>query len=817
MVEAGVPTVPLYQVVDMVPMIAAALAGKRIGVTGATGFLGTALVERLLRSVPGCEVVVVVRAGKRTPAAERVRREIVRNDCFDRLRRDLGDGFEAEVARRLSVVAGDVSVDGLGLDDGDTATLRSCDVVVHSAASVSFDSPLDAAVEVNLLGPSRVATVLAETAGDATPPHLVAVSTAYVAGTRRGEAPEALLPDTPFAIDVDWSGEVAASRHARSDADTASRQPEQLSRFAKQARAELGAAGGPLLATRLERLRLDWVRERMVQAGKSRAQALGWPDSYAYTKALGERALLDSRGDVPLTIVRPSIIESALAEPRPGWIRGFRMAEPVIISYGRGLLREFPGIPEGVVDVIPVDLVVAAIIAVAARGPEPSGPDVVQVASGARNPLRYRRLVRLVQGWFEENPLYDAGGQPIVVPEWSFPGRGRVQRQLQRATKALGAAEKAVTALPIRGRRAELSSRLEDRRSQAERALGYVELYGAYAETEAVFRVDRLLALFGSLPAEDRAAFGFDPAVIDWAYFVRDVHLPSIVAQARVRTTPGRRTTASREERGRKAVRSPSRHLAAFDLENTLIASNVVESYAWLATRHLPADERVRFVLRTLREAPTLLSLDRRDRGDFLRHFYRRYEGASRRQVGDDAWLMFSDLILRKAFPAGIRRVREHRALGHRTVLITGALDFAIAPLRPLFDDIVCAKLGTDGDGLLTGELLAGPPTGEARALVMQAYADAEGLRLDESVAYADSASDLPMLEAVGHPVAVNPEAKLATIARKRGWHVEHWAKAPGAPRPLLPIGPLVRSPRSRGDSRRVPAFLSSRDGGDEA
>ena len=74
----------------------------------------------------------------------------------------------------------------------------------------------------------------------------------------------------------------------------------------------------------------------------------------------------------------------------------------------------------------------------------------------------------------------------------------------------------------------------------------------------------------------------------------------------------------------------------------------------------------------------------------------------------------------------------------------------------------------------------------------MAEYADAEGLALAESVAYADSASDLPMLEAVGHPVAVNPEAKLAAIARKRGWHVEHWSKAPGGPRPCCPWG---RSP----------------------
>jgi alcohol-forming fatty acyl-CoA reductase len=150
---------------------------------------------------------------------------------------------------------------------------------------------------------------------------------------------------------------------------------------------------------------------------------------------------------------------------------------------------------------------------------------------------------------------------------------------------------------------------------------------------------------------------------------------------------------------------------------------------------------------------------------------------------------LWSDLLLTKSFPAGIRRVREHRRLGHRTLLITGALDVVIEPLRPLFDDIVCAQLG-ERQGTFTGELETGPPTGEARAMIMASYASAEGLSLAESVAYADSASDLPMLEAVGHPVAVNPEAKLAAIARKRGWHVEHWPKAPGGPRPLLPIGP---------------------------
>jgi fatty acyl-CoA reductase len=777
-------------------MLREALAGQRIAVTGATGFLGTALVERLLRQVPDCHLALIVRPGRRG-APDRIRREILRNECFDRLRGELGTAFDEEMARRIIALAGDVGRDGLGLSEDDRAIFATCSTVIHSAASVSFDSPLDSAVEVNLLGPSRVAAAMANvrdaTELAAAPPHLVTVSTAYVAGIRRGDAPEALLPDTPFATEIEWRPEVVAAQRVRADADADSREPERLVQFTKAARAELGAAGTPVLAAKAEKLRQEWVKDRLIKAGKARAQALGWPDAYAYTKALGERALMESRGPIRVSIVRPSIIESALAEPVAGWIRGFRMAEPVIISLGKGLLKEFPGLPEGVVDVIPVDLVVAAIIAVAADGGPPPGapPAVFQVASGSRNPLRYRQLVELVRDWFGEHPLADSNGQPIVVPEWSYPGRGRVQKQLAQAERMLSAAEKGMLSLPLRGRQAELSARLEEKRGEVARALGYVELYGAYTETEAVFRVDHLLELWAKLPPADQVDFLFDPAGIDWPMYVRDTHMPSVVTHARVRMAgPSlRRGPAhpNREERGRRAVLAPERQLAVFDLENTLIASNVVDSFAWLATRRIDDEDRFRLVLRTLREAPRLLALDRRDRGDFLRHFYRRYEGAPVARLERDSWGLWNDLLLAKAFPAGIRRVREHRRLGHRTLLITGALDVAIEPLRPLFDDVMCASLGIK-DGRYTGELLASPPTGEARAMLMAEYAATWGLELTESVAYADSASDLPMLEAVGHPVAVNPETKLAAIARKRGWHVEQWPRSPGGPRPLLPI-----------------------------
>ena len=265
-------------------MIPQNLAGRRIAITGSTGFLGTALVERLLRSAPDCELVLIVRPGRRG-ADRRVERDILRNDAFDNLRSLLGpDGFAEMTARRITAVAGDVTSDNLGLDAEGLAALASSDIVVHSAAVVSFDSPLDHAVEVNLLGPVRIVETLA---GLGVAPHLVTVSTCYVAGSRRGRAPEEPVDASSFFVDVDWRTEVDAARRIRLDTETESRTPANLTAFRDEAHGELGAAGIPSLAAKTEQLRCRWVDDRMAEAGVARATSLGFPDAYAFTKALG--------------------------------------------------------------------------------------------------------------------------------------------------------------------------------------------------------------------------------------------------------------------------------------------------------------------------------------------------------------------------------------------------------------------------------------------------------------------------------------------------------------------------------------------------
>src|SRR5205807_8415137 len=99
-----------------------------------------------------------------------------------------------------------------------------------------------------------------------------------------------------------------------------SRKPELLDRFLSRARGEHGRAGPKVVSEHAEERRREWVRRRLVEYGRARAQTLGWPDVYTLTKALGERAVEEvaARHELRLSIVRPSIVESAYEVPSPG-------------------------------------------------------------------------------------------------------------------------------------------------------------------------------------------------------------------------------------------------------------------------------------------------------------------------------------------------------------------------------------------------------------------------------------------------------------------------------------------------------------------
>jgi len=480
---------------------------KAVLVTGGTGFLGTALVEKMLRSLPSLgRLYLIVRPSREKSAQERFERDVLGSAAFAKLREELGDDFSERVAQKVRILEGDVHSESLGLGAEDLDELaREVDAVIHSAASVVFDAPLDAAVGSNVRG---TLGLLALARSWEKKPLFMHVSTAYVAGTEGGLIREEPPGETsPNRTRLDSRAEVARLDEVVREIDEASRERGLVRGFETEARRELGMVGEEdEVAERVEQLRRAWVKEKLVERGNERARELGWQDVYTFTKSLAERRMLEERGDLPLVILRPAIIESSVAEPRPGWIQGTRMADPIIMAFAKGILREFPGDPESIVDLVPVDHVVNAVIAAAAT--RPSKPEVYQVASGERNPLRYRDLYKHVREYFIKNPLRDSGGRPVPVPEWSFPGRKKVEGRLKAELTGLKVAGKLAARMPEGHLKADLRGRIARAEKRARMSFYYSRIYGAYGNMESTFSSARVYELYRSLPDEERLGQG---------------------------------------------------------------------------------------------------------------------------------------------------------------------------------------------------------------------------------------------------------------------------------------------------------------------
>jgi HAD superfamily hydrolase (TIGR01490 family) len=226
-------------------------------------------------------------------------------------------------------------------------------------------------------------------------------------------------------------------------------------------------------------------------------------------------------------------------------------------------------------------------------------------------------------------------------------------------------------------------------------------------------------------------------------------------------------------------------------MDGTLLSSNVIETYLWLRLREQSGSERFAELGRMAARLPTLVRAERRERSAFLRSVYREYAGARLAVLDAVADAYLTDHVLARLSPDAVRRIREHRAAGHQTVLITGAIRPLTRPLAPLFDHIEAAELAVDDRGVCTGFLASSPVVGESRAAWMRQYAADNGIDLRASYGYADSHSDLPLLEAVGRPVAVRPDVPLYRHARKHRWTIVDWASSNSSTRTLNPAGDL--------------------------
>ena len=331
-------------------------------------------------------------------------------------------------AANVSAISGDVADDHMVIPAG-------IDTVIHCAASVSFEQSLDEALELNSKGPARLLQAVRNAGGD---PYFVHVSTAYAAGARTGlvlEKPSGTAPSEPW---LDLNAELDAAKAWRRDIEAESRLPVHQHRFVKEATRAVGPAGGPATGTRAEILRYEWVREQLTERGRERARALGWSDTYGLSKAIGERTLIAANPRL-LTIVRPAIVESALHTPYPGWMESLKVADPILLGYGAGIIPgRFAANRSIRMDLVPVDFVANACVAAAAHPPAEGTIRTMNVSTGMRKPLTINDMAVITTRYFRDRPIPDEDGLPVAVPEWRFSTRAEIMTAINRADHGAG-------------------------------------------------------------------------------------------------------------------------------------------------------------------------------------------------------------------------------------------------------------------------------------------------------------------------------------------------------------------------------------------
>jgi HAD superfamily hydrolase (TIGR01490 family) len=219
-------------------------------------------------------------------------------------------------------------------------------------------------------------------------------------------------------------------------------------------------------------------------------------------------------------------------------------------------------------------------------------------------------------------------------------------------------------------------------------------------------------------------------------------------------------------------VSGPAR-AAFYDLDGTLISGNVVTRYAFCARNH---PSRVRALLKSAKlvlSVPLLIGIDHYSRRRFNEYFYREYRGMQKAWLEALSERLFAEEIRPKIYPGAKALVEADRAAGFRLVLVSGGLDFDLGPVVRHFGfhHVISNRLVFE-NGVATGEMAPPLIAEDGKPAALRQLCVEYNVDTARSKAYSDSFSDLPMLEAVGMPVAVNPDRRLKRVALARGWRI---------------------------------------------
>ncbi|KDO70939.1 hypothetical protein CISIN_1g047226mg, partial [Citrus sinensis] len=289
-------------------------------------FLFSVLIEKILRTVPEVgKIFLLIKAESEEAASERLKNEVINAELFKCIQQTYGECYHDFMLNKLVPVIGNISESNLGLE-GDLATViaNEVDVIINSAASITFHERYDIAIDINTRGPAHIMTFAKKCKKVKV---FVHVSTAYVNGKRQGR-----IMEKPFCM-----GDTIARELNFSNSKT-----ETKLDVGKEI--ELAVKSKKALENDEDALK------KMKELGLERARKHGWQDTYIFTKAMGEMLIDTMKENIPIVIIRPGIIESTYKEPFPGWIEGNRMLDLIVSYYGKGQLNGFVGDPSGIID-----------------------------------------------------------------------------------------------------------------------------------------------------------------------------------------------------------------------------------------------------------------------------------------------------------------------------------------------------------------------------------------------------------------------------------------------------------------------------------
>ncbi|KAL9644790.1 hypothetical protein ABK040_012444 [Willaertia magna] len=334
---------------------------KIIFCTGCTGFLGKVVVEKILRCIPEIKKVYLLvrekktKDGKVIAPTERLLNEILRSPIMDKIIEEnfRGDkkAFETYALTKIEGVSGDVADDNIfiGTSEEKVQQLKKeVQVIIHSAATIGFMERLDIAINLNVYGSLRCLRFAKQCENILCFTH---ISTAYTnSNLKSGRKIEEKF--YPFKLPNN----------------------EPIEEFCERVK-------------KLTPNEIEKVNDRILQLTK-------YPNTYTVTKRMAEALITKYKGNVPVAIVRPTIVGAALREPVPGWIDTVSAGGSVYLFVGLGIISLIPGNTNGISDQVPVDFVAnAMIICPADVATRKTKLRVYHVGTSSANPGKWQKTV----------------------------------------------------------------------------------------------------------------------------------------------------------------------------------------------------------------------------------------------------------------------------------------------------------------------------------------------------------------------------------------------------------------------------------------